>query len=90
MDRTIANVRSLSDELRDGSRTVFTRIAGDDHGLRFDSIVVRTERLSRRANEVIDRLEEGGGGAAQSAKVYGIVTALAQALTTIAVLGIWR
>ncbi|MEZ4416373.1 MAG: hypothetical protein R3E10_11565 [Gemmatimonadota bacterium] len=90
VDRTIANVRALSDELRDGSKTVFTRIAGDRHGVRFDSIVVRTERLSERANEMLDQLEESGGSAARGAKIYGVVTALAQALSTIAVLGIWR
>ena len=90
VDSTIANVRALSDELRDGRQTVFTRIAGEEHGVRFDSIVVRTERLSERANSMLDQLEESGGSAAESAKLYGIVTAVAQALTTIAVLGIWR
>ena len=90
LDQTVANVRSLSEELRDGSQTVFTRIAGQDHGIRFDSIVVRTDRLSERANSMLDRLEADGGGAARSAKIYGIVTAVAQALSTIAVIGIWR
>lgn len=90
LDRTINNVRDLSDELRDGEKTVFTRIAGEDHGVKFDSIVTRTERLSARANEMIDQLEESGGSAARGAKIYGVVTALAQALSTIAVLGIWR
>ena len=90
LDRTIDNVRDLSDELRDGEKTVFTRIAGEDHGVKFDSIVTRTERLSARANEMIDQLEESGGSAARGAKIYGVVTALAQALSTIAVLGIWR
>ncbi|MEZ4425840.1 MAG: hypothetical protein R3E98_20765 [Gemmatimonadota bacterium] len=90
LDRTIANVRDLSDELRDGSKTVFTRIAGDRHGIRFDSILVRTERLSGRANEMIDQMETSGGSAVRGAKIYGVVTALAQALSTIAVLGIWK
>lgn len=90
LDQTIANVRSLSDELRDGGTPVFTRIAGDENGMKFDSIVARTDRLSVRANEMIDRLNESGGSAAQGAKIYGIVTALAQALSTIAVIGIWR
>ena len=88
LDRTVDNVRSLSDELRDGSKTVFTRIAGENHGVRFDSIVVRTERLSARATEMLDQLEESGGDAARSARTYGIVTAVAQALTSIAAIGI--
>jgi len=90
LDRTVSNVRALSDELRDGSKNVFTRIAGPNNGIRFDSIVARTDRLSVRANSMLDRLEQDGGGAARSAKIYGIVTAVAQALSTIAVIGIWR
>lgn len=90
LDATIDNVRSLSTELRNGEQTVFTRIAGEDHGVRFDSIMSRTERLSARAEDMLAGLEESGGGAARGAKIYGVVTALAQALSTIAVIGIWR
>ena len=52
--------------------------------------MVRTERLSARADSMLTQLEESGGGAARSARTYGIVTALAQVLSAIAVLGIWR
>ncbi len=90
LDQTIVNVRGLSEELRNGEKPVFTRIAGEHNGRRFDSIVARTDRLSVRANTMLDGLEESGGSAAKSAKIYGIVTALAQALSTIAVIGIWR
>lgn len=90
LDRTIVNVRGLSEELRNGDTPVFTRIAGEYNGSRFDSIVARTDRLSVRANEMLDGLEESGGSAAKGAKIYGIVTALAQTLATIAVIGIWR
>ena len=52
--------------------------------------VERPERLSGRANEMIDQMETSGGSAVRGAKIYGVVTALAQALSTIAVLGIWK
>jgi len=90
LDQTILNVRGLSEELRNGDTPVFTRIAGAHNGERFDSIVARTDRLSVRANSMLDGLEESGGSAARGAKIYGIVTVLAQALSTIAVIGIWR